>query len=112
MNVPRTVIEIKEVSIPEAKKILEKDKEPSEFQRRTMDYLTKFSKVESKDAKKLHKVLSKKFKLKPKEIIQIINCMPQSIEELRVILSVKGKVILSNELQAILEEINNYKIVK
>lgn len=109
---PRKIIEEREISVPEAKTILESVKEPGEFQRRTLDYLTKFSKVKPEDAEKLMISLTKKHKLDPKDAIQVINCMPKSAEELRSILSVKGKVIISDELEAILKEINKYRFSK
>ncbi|WP_455364115.1 hypothetical protein [[Eubacterium] cellulosolvens] len=109
---PRKIVEEADISIPEAKMILEKAQEPNEFQRRTLDYLIKFTRVDPSKVEKLVKILTKKHKLEKKEIIQIINCMPKSSEELRAILAVKGKVILSNELDAILKDIEKYRIVK
>jgi len=107
---PRKIIEQKDISIPEAKTILETVEEPTEFQRRTLDYLTKFAKVDPSHAEKLIAVLVKKHKLESKEAIQIVNCMPKSVEELRAILSVKGKVVIADELESIFQEIDKFRL--
>ncbi|MEM4246355.1 MAG: RNA polymerase Rpb4 family protein [Candidatus Bathyarchaeia archaeon] len=109
---PRKIIEEKEISIPEARMILEKSQDLGEFQRRTLDYLVKYTKIEPKDAEKLISALTKKYKLDRREAIQIVNCMPKSPEELRTIISVKGKVVLSEELKSILDEIDKYRVRK
>ncbi len=107
---PRRLIDEKEVSLAEAKNILEGEKEAlGEFQRRTLDYLTKFTKINEPKALKLIKELTNKFGLERAEAIQIANCMPSSINELRSILSIKGKVLLTSQLDEILKGIKKIK---
>jgi len=95
----------------EAKKTLEKAKEEElgEFQRRTLDYASKFSRIPAAKAEKLVKDLSEKFQLERKDAIQIVNTMPRYAEELRTILTVKGKIVGATELENILKLVNGYR---
>jgi DNA-directed RNA polymerase subunit F len=95
----------------EAKRILEKVKaeELGEFQRRTLDYALKFSRISPAKAEKLVRELTEKHQLDRKESIQIVNAMPEQIEELRSILTVKGRIISGPQLQDILKLVNSYK---
>ena len=98
----------------EAKKILERAKEDElgEFQRRTLDYASKFSRVSPTRAEKLVKELSEKYQLDRKDAIQIVNTMPHYLEELRSILAVKGRIVSSQQLEDILKLVNNYRETK
>ncbi len=102
---PRRIVSIKEISVPEAKKVLEKVKEEElgEFQRRTLDYTTKFSKISATRAEKAIKQLTSKLGLERGESIQIVNCMPKTREELRTILSSKGRIVSTSQLDEVIE---------
>lgn len=91
--------------------MLEKTKgdELGEFQRRTLDYTVKFSKVGATRAEKLVRDLSDKFQLDRKDAIQISNVMPNTLEELRTILAVKGRVIGTAQLEEILKHVKSYR---
>jgi DNA-directed RNA polymerase subunit F len=108
---PRKIVDSKATPTPEAKRTLEraKEEELGEFQRRTLDYASKFSKISPTKAEKLVKELSEKFQLDRKDAIQIVNTMPQYPEELRTILTVKGKIIGTSELQNILKLVDGYR---
>ncbi len=108
---PRKIIESKPIPTPEAKKTLEKAKEEElgEFQRRTLDYASKFTRIPPAKAEKLVKELSEKFRLERKDSIQIVNTMPRYAEELRTILTVKGRIVGASELENILKLVNNYR---
>jgi DNA-directed RNA polymerase subunit F len=95
----------------EAKKTLERAKEDElgEFQRRTLDYASKFSRISPAKAEKLVRELIEKFQLDRKDAIQIVNSMPRYTEELRTILTVKGKIIGASELENILKLVNGYR---
>ncbi len=101
----------KATTTAEAKKTLEKAKEEElgEFQRRTLDYASKFSRIPPAKAEKLVKELSEKFQLERKDAIQIVNTMPRYAEELRTILTVKGKIVGATELENILKLVNGYR---
>jgi len=110
-NTPRKIVSVKSISIPETKKILEKagKEELGEFQRRTLEYAKKFSRVKPEKAGKLIDELGKKFQIERADAIQIANCMPRTIEELRSVLAVKGRVIVTTQLEEILKVVNEHR---
>ena len=110
-NLPRKIIDSKPTTTAEAKRTLEKVKEDElgEFQRRTLDYASKFSKIHPAKAEKLVRELTEKHQLERKESIQIANSMPRYIEELRTILTVKGRIISATQLEDILKLVNTYR---
>lgn len=108
---PRKIIDSKPTPTAEAKRTLERAKEDElgEFQRRTLDYASKFAKVPPAKAEKLVKELSEKFQMDRKDAIQIVNTMPKYMEELRTILTVKGRIISASQLEEILKLVNSYR---
>jgi len=74
-----------------------------------LDYASKFSKIPPAKAEKLVKELSEKFQLDRKDAIQIVNTMPRYVEELRTILTIKGRIIGATQLEDILKLVNNYR---
>jgi DNA-directed RNA polymerase subunit F len=101
----------KPTTTTEAKRTLEKVKEEElgEFQRRTLDYASKFSRIAPAKAEKLVRELTEKHQLDRKESIQIANSMPRYIEELRTILAVKGRIISGSQLEDILKLVNTFR---
>lgn len=83
-------------------------RELNQFQRKTLDYATSFSKINKKNAVKLREALESKIGLDGKEAVQIVNCMPESIEELRVFFP-RHKVIETEKLQEILKLLRENK---
>jgi DNA-directed RNA polymerase subunit F len=108
---PRKLIDAKPITTAEALRILEKasEDELGEFQRRTRDYTVKFSKIQPSKAEKLLRELSEKHQLERKDAIQVANCMPSSIEEVRTVLSVKGRVFATEQLEDILKTLAPYR---
>jgi len=104
-------VDSKPATTPEAKKTLERAKEDElgEFQRRTLDYASKFSKIQPPKAEKLIRELGDKFQLERKDAIQIVNTMPHYIEEVRTILTIKGRIISGTQLEDILKLVNEYR---
>jgi DNA-directed RNA polymerase subunit F len=92
------------LTIPEVKKALELIGEDKldQFQRRSLDYASKFAKVDEEKAEKIVDTLRTKFGLEEEEAIQIVNCMPESVEEIRVFLGGGRKIIETSKLQEIL----------
>jgi len=105
------MIDTKPITTAEARRILERasEEELGEFQRRTRDYTIKFSKIPAGKAEKLIRDLSEKHQLERKDAIQIANCMPSSIEEIRTVLSVKGRVFTTDQLEGILKTLAAYR---
>jgi len=104
----------KKLSLPQVKKILETIGEENldQFQRRTLDYVNKFSKVDAAKAKKLLEKLMKEFDLDEAEAVQVVNCMPETVDELRVFLAGGRKIIETAKLEAIVSLLNESRAVK
>jgi DNA-directed RNA polymerase subunit F len=106
----RKILQEKIVTNAEAQSILAKVKEDElgEFQRRTLDYARKFSKIAPDRAEKLVEELSSKLQLDRNDAIQIVNSLPKTIEELRAVLTVKGRFVSTDQLNGILEIMKRY----
>ena len=99
------------ITVPQVKEALESigEERLDQFQRRSLDYATKFTKV---DADKVDTILSKfveEFEVEEDEAVQIINAMPESVQEIRVFLAGGRKIIESSKLEKILEFLNKYR---
>jgi DNA-directed RNA polymerase subunit F len=99
------------LTIAQVKKILESLSEENldQLQRRSLDYASKFSRIDPEKAEKLVKELTEKFELEKEEAVQLVNCMPESIEEIRVFLAGGRKIVETSRLQGILSLLNNYR---
>ena len=108
---PKKILKVKEITIDEAKEILEKvdEEDLGEFQRRVLEFAQRFSKLSSSNAKKLVKKLTEDFELKMNEAIQIVNCMPETVEEIRSILAVKGRTFQTEFFEKILKILNGFR---
>ena len=106
----RKILQEKIVTNAEAQAILGKVKDEAlgEFQRRTLDYARKFSKIQPDKAEKLVEELSSKLQLDRNDAIQIVNSLPKTIEELRAVLTVKGRFVSTDQLNGILEIMKRY----
>ena len=102
------------LSLPQAKReLLEIGEENlDQFQRRTLDYLQKFSKIEDTAAAGLLERLMKEFDLEEDEAVQIVNCVPESVDELRVFLAGGKKIIETKKLEAVVALLNENRVVK
>jgi len=98
----------KRLTLPEVKKSLESMGEENlgQFQRRTLDYVSKFAKVDADDAKELVGKLVADFSVEEDEAVQIVNCMPKSVEELRIFLAGGRKIIETSKLEAVISLLN------
>lgn len=101
----------KNLTIPQVKKLLESlgEENLDQFQRRTLDYASKFSKVDAEVAEKLTEKLLEEFGLEEEEAVQIVNCMPKSIEELKAFLSGGRKIIETSKLETIVNLIDEHR---
>jgi DNA-directed RNA polymerase subunit F len=92
------------ISLAEVKEILEKEdaEKMDQIQRWTYDYVTKFTKIDSKTAKKMKQELKKECGLTDEEAVEIINIMPTSLAELRAFTFGWKKLILAETLEKIL----------
>jgi len=103
--------EDKPLTIPQVKELLESmgEEQLDQFQRRTLDYTAKFSKTRPKDAETLVQKLIKDFELELDEAVEIVNCMPESVEEIRVFLGGGKKIIETSKIEAILSLLKEYR---
>jgi DNA-directed RNA polymerase subunit F len=104
----------KRLTLPQVKSVLEEIGEENldQFQRRTLDYVNKFSKVDAKVSEKLLEKLMKEFDLEEAEAVQVVNCMPETVDELRVFLASGRKIIETAKLEAIVKLLNDSRAVK
>jgi DNA-directed RNA polymerase subunit F len=104
----------KNLTIPQVKKLLGSlgEENLDQFQRRTLDYASKFSKVDAEVAEKLVEKLVEGFGLEEEEAIQIVNCMPKSVEELKVFLAGGRKIIEASKLEAIVNFLDEHRKLK
>ncbi|MEM2522329.1 MAG: RNA polymerase Rpb4 [Candidatus Bathyarchaeia archaeon] len=102
----------KNLTIAQVKKILEElgEENLDQFQKRTLDYAFKFSKIDAETAEKLVEQLVKEFDVDEIEAVQIVNCMPESVEELRVFLGGGRKIFDASKLEAMVKLLNEHKL--
>jgi len=110
----KNAIREKNLTVPQVKKLLVSlgEENLDQFQRRTLDYASKFSKVDAEASEKLVEKLVEKFGLEEEEAIQVVNCMPKSVEELRVFLSGGRKIIETSKLEAIVNLLDEHRKLK
>jgi len=96
------------ITVVEAKKLLEEaGEELSPLQRRVLDYTIRFSKLGFEDATKLLAELTNDVGLDQDTAVQMVNCLPRSLEEIRTILG-RQRIISEEDLKKILEIIARY----
>ncbi len=107
-------LEESNLALPQVKKVLESIGEENldQFQRRTLDYVNKFSKLNPDAVDTTVEKLVKEFGLDNFEAIQVINCMPDSVDELRIFLAGGRKIIETSKLEAIIALLNQNRIAK
>ncbi len=95
----------KPISISEVKEILGKEDVESmdQIQRWTFDYVSKFTKLEPKNAKKMREQLIKDCELTEEEAAEIVNICPTTLAELRSFTFGWKKLILAETLEKILK---------
>ncbi len=100
----------KEVTIPEVKRILESTENLSQFQLRALEYAKKFSKPDADKAEALVGRLISEFDITRGDAVQIVNCMPKTVEELRVFFAAsKRKIVLTSRLEEMLKVLDEYR---
>jgi len=111
MKMPKKELKERLLTVPQVKEMLEKigEEKLDQFQRRTLDFAAKFSKIDSKTAEKLMGKLVEQFELNNEEAAQIVNCMPESIGEMRVFLAGGRKIVETSKLEALLAFLDKYR---
>jgi len=98
------------VSISEVKEILEKEDPETmdQIQHWTYDYVTKFTKIDAKEAKKLKQELVKECNITEEEAVEIVNIRPSTLAELRSFTFGWKKLILAETLEKMLKLIKEH----
>jgi len=111
--VARRTLKTQPITVPQVKALLESlgVENLDQFQRRTLDYAAKFSKLDAESAAKLLVELKEEGTLEEEEAIQIVNCMPKTMEELRVFLAGGRRIIETSKVEAILSLLDKYRQV-
>ncbi len=99
------------VTVPQVKEALEAigEEQLDQFQRRSLDYATKFTKVDPDKVDLIVNEFVEKFEVEEEEAMQIVNAMPESIQEIRVFLAGGRKIIETSKLEKILSFLNKYR---
>jgi DNA-directed RNA polymerase subunit F len=99
------------LTVAQVKKMLEslEEEKLDQLQRRSLDYASKFSRIDPEKAEILVKSLMKRFDLEKEEAVQLVNCMPESIEEVRVFLAGGRKIVETSKLQGILSLLDKHR---
>lgn len=107
----RKALKERPITIPQVKETLEAigEERLDQFQRRSLDYAAKFSKADSSMAETLVNKLVEQFELEEEEAVQIINCMPKSIQEIRVFLASGRRIMETSKLERILAFLDEYR---
>jgi len=104
-----SVVEKKEITVAEAKALLEaKAEELDPLQRRVLDYTVHFAKANKDDSDKLVSELMEKGSIERQLAVQIANCMPGSIAEIRTFLG-RQRIISEEAINDILIIIKKYR---
>ncbi|RLI52250.1 RNA polymerase Rpb4 [Candidatus Bathyarchaeota archaeon] len=100
----QTIVNKKKITISEAKEILENVKDLNLYQLRIKEYVKKFSKIDPTMARELVDKLTQKFEIEKGDAISVVNCMPSSLEELRMFfLGGRKRLILTSQLEEMLK---------
>jgi len=111
MKVARKALKERSITVPQVKETLEAigEERLNQFQRRSLDYASKFSKVDPGMAETLVNKLVEQFELEEEEAVQIVNCMPESVQEIRVFLAGGRKIMETSRLERILTFLDEYR---
>jgi DNA-directed RNA polymerase subunit F len=98
------------VSISEVKEILAGHdlEKMDQIQRWTYDYVTKFTKIDAKTAKKMKQDLVKECNITEEEAVEIVNIRPTTLAELRSFTFGWKKLILAETLEKMLKIIKEH----
>ncbi len=110
----RKILEKKTMTIPEVLEVLEdlhkkRKGEFDSFQESCLIYARTFSKIPVKQVGKIKKMLMKSYKLDEEHAIQVINILPSTIEELRVLFEkdLKASKLTDKDLNDLINKLHD-----
>ena len=103
---PMTLAELKE----EIAKIKQREKEPSIRLTRVEDYLNSFAEISPEAGKELHAAITKLGvnRLKEEHICKIVDMLPKTPNELKVVLQGYGISLANDASSKIIERVNEF----
>ena len=105
------VKEINPVSMPQAKDIMVKREKQGELnyeQKVALEHLKKFTKMKSAEAKKMEEELTSLLRMSPETIMQIINIMPKTPDEVRLVFAREKFSLKDEEIKKIIGIVEKY----
>lgn len=108
INLPKKILEKEFISNAEMKEIISDVGEIGSLQRRTLEYVSKFSKLSPKKAKELREKLLSLEDITEEEAVMIVNILPRTAEELRDIFHHRKTILPKEFIDKILQLINEY----
>ncbi|MGC8970058.1 MAG: RNA polymerase Rpb4 [Conexivisphaera sp.] len=102
----------KPITIHEAKEILARSVEGTDYASdqilaRTLDYLNKFSRIDGQTARRIVDRLVSEVGLSEEEAVEVVNILPETIEELRTITNGWRRMMKTETLERILQILAN-----
>ncbi|MEM2046823.1 MAG: RNA polymerase Rpb4 family protein [Candidatus Jordarchaeales archaeon] len=108
---PPKVLSEKCLTLSEVKELLEereKEGRLSHAQKATLDYVRLFSKLSASKSRELVNLLVEKYELKELTATQIVNVLPQTVDELKVFLAYETKSFRKEELEGMVNLIREF----
>ena len=102
------IVNEKDVTWAEAKKLLEKKKSLGYEQKNALEHLRKFSKLSEKKTNEFMEALGKIEKLKDRHKISIINMLPKDMDDLRVLFANEIITLSEDEKKEILKIVKKF----
>jgi DNA-directed RNA polymerase subunit F len=105
------ILSEKTISDVEAKEILESRENEGELryeQKNALELLKKFVKLDKEKATSLSEELAKIEKLRERQIVAIINFLPEDRDDLRAVLQKEYSMLTDEEINLVLETVKKY----
>jgi DNA-directed RNA polymerase subunit F len=104
---------LSEKTVPdiEAKEILEKREKEGELkyeQKNALELLKKFVKLDKEKTNSLIEELAKIEKLRDRQIVSIVNFLPEDRDDLRAVLQKEYSILTDEEINLVLETVKKY----
>ncbi len=105
------VLDVKAISMAEAKEILEKREKEGEFgyeQKIALEHLKKHTRLSGPDAKKLSDEISSILRMSSETMAMIANVLPKTADEVRMIFARERFSLKEEEIAKIIEIVKKY----
>ncbi|MBR9680296.1 MAG: DNA-directed RNA polymerase subunit F [Candidatus Altiarchaeota archaeon] len=105
------IIEKKPVSVAKAKEILTKVKKKNYEQNLAFEYVNKFAKLNGEKADELFEELNEAGipRIKPRNIVKLIDIMPRTAEELRAVFAKEDLALSKADTDKVIELLGKYR---